>query len=401
MITINIYKNLIRIFAGISIILCLVIYNLSKNITTQEYLLILFFLLILLFFINETKWEYPGIIIFTVLFSFLIKSFIGFNNHTKNYHIFPDSLKYIEEINIIISSSMKIEDVILTIGSLHFGYHYFLIIFSLLFNNSFSFIMGNILLFSIGSLLFYKLINIDFGKRIAFITTFLLLISTNMTLFSVNILKDILVMFLIILSLYLYKKNKIVIPIIICILLFTIRIYAGASLIIALVLDIILIKKIKINKKIYLLISLVISFVAVSYLSVFDYFFANISTFFSNFSLIEIVLSPIRAILKFYFSPLFWNIINGEEGYIILVFDSLFFLFFSFSLILLIVKLIKYRAMRNKILVYLILIVVHAVALGLEYGGASDRQRIGIFGMLILSYVVGIFYKEEIEIQEK
>lgn len=43
---------------------------------------------------------------------------------------------------------------------------------------------------------------------------------------------------------------------------------------------------------------------------------------------------------------------------------------------------------------YLIPIIIHALALGIAYEGGSTRQRIGVYCFIILIFVVGLFINQ-------
>lgn len=396
MIQIKINFSVFKIrFFLLSIILTLFgVYQLVP-IDFKSFILMIMFFLILLAVVNEMKWEIPIFILILLILSFWIKSLIALNNFRSERLVFPDSLKYVNEVSIMLSSNMSLNEVITTINTIQFGYHYFLYFIFIIFSNVFAYFLVNILLFSISSLVFYKLILKDFGNKIAFWTTSMLLISTNMTLFSTNILKDVLVFTLIILGLFLYRKNRIFLSLIVGIVLFTIRIYGGASLIIAILLDLIITSNFSKIRKIILSICILIMFLIINIFSVSNYFVANISSFFTNFNILTTVIDTGVALVKFYFSPLFWNVNSLDNMYVLLVFDSLVFLFFSVFLLMFIFKFLKYKNLRAHSVVYIVPILLHAVALGLEYDGSSDRQRVGIFGFLILTYIIGVLYKEK------
>ncbi|MEK5109894.1 hypothetical protein MHI57_24845 [Cytobacillus sp. FSL K6-0129] len=317
-----------------------------------------------------------------------------------NAMVFPDSHHYLSVLNSIKSSGdISIANVQSISGTLHVGYYYFAYLIESFTGSIYALLIANTFLISVSLLLFYKVITMDFTRRIALYTTIIGAISMNMFLFGSFILKDALVVFLLTLSLYIYKtkKNGLIFALIISMLLSSVRIYSGVAIIAAIIVDKLINKKNKIKKrsKIIFLTLMLIMYFVLTKIPFTNRYITSIQNFYQDYSIVDIILSFPGTFLKFYFSPLPWNLISETSFYTWLIADSALFLLLSIGLALFVLKWFKYKELRNRFWIYLIPIIVHVVPLSLEYGGASDRQRLGVFSILILTLILGIFYKQK------
>lgn len=384
-------------FFALSIVISILYALKSIDIVLTNEIGALLFFFVFLSLILLRKKKVPISISILILLGFLIKATYSYYLYKTTISPFPDSFAYLSNLQKIKMSDLSINSVLSISGTLQFGYNYFMYFIVLVFKTNYSLYLANIFLFSLTGFMFFELIDKDFGRKISVISTIMLLCSTNMFLFTSNILKDSLVIFLIVLSLYIYRLSKYkLLTIIPILLLFMVRIYAGASVGLAIILNTLIFGNYSLRKK-----TLGISIIAVTILivlrgySLSNYYLIIISTFFSGSGLLQTFNSTVMGLFKFYFAPLPWNLISTPDEYLMTFTDSLLALMFSFALVLFILKFLKYKELRKKMWIYLIPIFVHALALGIQYGGDSARQRIGIYGFVILTFVVGLFYKSE------
>lgn len=394
----NNYLVLASLLFALSVIITF--YGTITDRDSASFSVIIFTLIFLILVLRNSKSLPLSICIFLSI-NYLIKVIYAYIMNLSIISPFPDSFAYIKELdNIMRLESIDFISVSHIVGSLHIGYHYLMLITYKLFGTRISLYLINILLFSISAILFYKVVLLDFGKRIAYITSCAVLFSTNMFMFTSHILKDSLVLFLTMLIIYLYKTKPIkraAILILPCLVLLVMtRIYTGFSIFTALMIDILILNW----RNFHLLtrvaaISLLTITVSFFIQSAFYSKYIDISlSFASKFDIFNVLSSFPIAIFKIIFSPLPWNMFNNSSEYNILVVDSTFFMIASIGVVLFIIKYISDRNLRTKMSFYLIPLFIHALVLGLEYDGNSTRQRIAVFFFIILMFFVGFFYKK-------
>jgi hypothetical protein len=346
------------------------------------------------------KLNTPNNLLFITYCMFLIKGFLlTYIFQYEDYLFFPDSNHYVNSVNNMMHiSNLSFNTVSGVAGSLQVGYYYFAYFIFSIFKTNYSLLVANTFLLSISLILFYKIILIDFGKKIAFYSTIIGIFSSNLFLFGSFILKDSLVIFLTIVSIYLYKKNQrfIIFAFLCVILLGTVRMYAGFGLGLALLINIYINKRKNLNLGFKVVFLIVASLVSIGFtkISIINNYLELSQRYFSQYSIVDLITVIPISIIKFYLAPFPWNLISSPSVYTFLIIDSIIAILCSFMIIIFIYKFIKYRELRVKMNLYLIPLVVHAIVLGVEYGGDSTRQRMGIFFFLILTYTVGLFYKE-------
>lgn len=394
----NNYLKLSLFFLTFSVIITLYFLSLASNSILLKDLLsfcVFLFALLLLVVFNDI----PIFLVCLILFQFLIKSIYSYNLYTTIVSPFPDTFKYLSGLDVMEQSRLDIESVFGIAQSLQFGYYYLIFVIYKLFGTIYSLYLVNIFLFSISVILFFKIIKSDFSLLIAKCSTVALLLSSNMLLFTSNILKDALVVFLIMTCFYIYKvrENRKFTLFVCILLLFTVRIYAGASVVAAILIDYFVYNwsKISFKKKFISVSLLTLMFFLLFRFPIVGVYFELIKIFFTGTSLVDLLLNPFVAIIKMFFAPLPWNLLMNPNIYLITIFDSLMFLMFSFGVVLFIVKILKFKELRKRMFFYLIPICIHAVALGIQYDGDSTRQRVGVLALIILVYVVGILYKNK------
>ncbi|SDX79097.1 hypothetical protein [Salimicrobium album] len=386
------YSFFVTVVALLISLFFLLSVNYVDIIPIEVYPVLIFFLILVGLLYKE---KISKVITFLILISFLVKSMYSYVIYKTITSPFPDSFNYLSNLEIVRQSNLSVESLTSIVGSLHFGYYYFMYIISFIFNTNYSLYVANIFLFSFSSLMFYKLLKSDFGESISKITIILFLCSFNMFLFTSNILKDSLVLFLMILSLYIYKQKKYKVLVLIpAFFLVTVRIYAGASIILAIVFDYLVFGKLTKKQKVKGVSSAIITSIVLLNLPFATNYLEKINSFLAESSVVELVVYPLVSLVKFYFSPLFWNLIAAPNVYLITFIDSFLALIFSFAVLLFIIKFFKYKDLRSKMYLYVIPIFVHALALGIEYGGDSTRQRVGVYGFIILTFIIGLLYKK-------
>jgi hypothetical protein len=353
------------------------------------------FLIILIGVVYKLKDKPPAVITYLVFIGFVIKSIYAYYVFKTIISPFPDSFNYISNLDEMNYSDLSINSVSQISGTLQFGYYYLMYSVMMVFKTAYALYLANIFMFSLSGVMFYKLLKTDFGEGIAKVSAVVFLCSMNMLLFTSNILKDSLVLFLVMLSLFIYKQYKfkalVILPLII---LFTVRIYAGASVAVAIIFDFIILGRLSLRSKIFGSLFTVIAVGVLNAFSFTDNYTRLIKSFITGSNPLELIVNPAISLFKFYFAPLFWNLIADPGVYLITFVDSLLAFICSFAVLLFIIKFIRSKELRSKMWIYLIPILIHALALGVQYGGDSTRQRIGVYGFIILTFVVGMFYKQ-------
>lgn len=363
----------------------------------HKFIAILFFLMLLLVIAQHL--QIPRIFSLLAISLFLLKVLVLLLPQI-NLFAFPDSTHYINSLNIMISSdNIGLDSVVKETGTLQIGYYYFIYFIYNLFKCEYAIVVANTFLTSVSCLLFYKIVNSDFGNKISFHTFIASLVSTNLFIFGSFILKDSLVLFLSILALYVYKNHQkqLLAVMLILILICTVRIYTGFAIGAGILCDMFFNRhsSIKTRYKVTLVVVGTILFLLIMRINYFKSYFELIVRYEASNSLLKLISAVPITLFKFYFSPLPWNLLESITIYTFTITDSVIFWLFSFSLLLFIFKIIKYHNLRKKLYIYIIPILVHASVLGVEYGGDSTRQRMGIFLFLILTLTIGANYKNK------
>lgn len=390
--------SITMLLAVISIIIYLSIIR-GANETSLQIFTPLFFIIFFAIIVNRFKiGARLKAIVITMFFAKIVVILIYSMN--GDIIIFPDSFNYTLNLDRVISSGDYSLDNLKSIaGTLHVGHYYYMLLPYLIFETPLSIIYTNTLITSLALLLFYRVFQTEFGSKIALFTLIFCSLSLNLLLFGGAILKEPMVIFLIALIFYTVKvrKSHLVIPIILSVLLITVRIYAGGAVLLAVILDALIInnKRSSLGVKFFSLIGIaILIFGLISLPAAQSYL--NLSTqYVSELFNIRTITASITSILKFYFAPLPWNVIYNFNIYSILIFDTILFMMLSFSLLLFILKFLKSKTLRKKFMTFFIPIIIHAIVLGHTYDGDSARQRSGIFVFLILTIAIGLFYKNK------
>ncbi|MGG3449089.1 hypothetical protein [Domibacillus aminovorans] len=371
-----------------------------------EFILIL---LCLIFIINRDHMgKIPFWMTITSIIFFIIKSLYSYQTYKTIISPFPDSFKYLSNLNVLLNNNIiNFNEIQNITGTSQLFYYYIMYSTIKIFNSQIALYLINNLFFSISCLLFFQIIQKKFNLKIAYITFLISLFSLNFLVFTSNILKDSLVIFLVILTMYLYeffsKRVYYLIFITISFLIIT-RIYAGFAILLALSIDMMVVKYSHINymKKLLLFLGgISFLYIIFNYTLLAEYLTLS-KEFVSNYSLFQSIISVPTGIIYMFFAPFPWGIFSGNITiYSIIQIDSAFAMIFSLGLLLFFYKILKFKELRLKIYIYLVPIIVHSLALGLAYEGGSTRQRAGVYFFIILFFVVGIFYKPNSEENSK
>ncbi|MYL47146.1 DUF2079 domain-containing protein [Virgibacillus halodenitrificans] len=320
--------------------------------------------------------------------------------NSSNFYIFPDSYNYIKVLNDLIQMDTYNFQIITSAAqTLHVGFYYVYLFIYQLFGNELSILLTNTFFITFSAILFYKIFESRFSYKIAFVTFISFSLSANMFLFGSFILKDPIVVFLIASSLYLYlNKKRTFLALIISLFLVSVRIYSGLSIIIAIIIDYLIFSSLSRRRKILTSIGLLILTLVIVNIPITQNYIGTSTRYLSEISLINVLVVIPISLIKFFFSPLPWNILDPSNIYRFLVIDSIAMLLLSFGLLLFIIKWLKFKELRQKYYIFLIPILIHALALGIEYGGDSTRQRSGVFIFLLATLIIGIFYKKHTKI---
>lgn len=358
-------------------------------------------LLLILFISTSSTDQFPLGLAFLVVLSFMVRSLYSYWTFNSMVSPFPDSFEYLVKLDDFkLMSNYSISYAMSAASSLHFSYIYLLYITDKLFSSTYSLLLVNVFLFCVSIPLLYRVVVKDFGKKIATFTIVLILLSSNLLIFTSNILKDGLVFFLTALCLYLYKKNKgskvlFLLFVFSTLLLIATRIYAGFSILVAIGFDYLINrwKYVRKRNKILMFIFTPIILGVTLFIPTFNRYIDLSIRFLTSHSITDYLTDIPIAIFKMIFSPLPWNMLDDIEHYTLTVTDSIFTLVFSLALVLFMAKWLKYKELRSKTYLYLLPILVHATALGLAYDGNSTRQRVSVIFCIVLLYVIGMFYK--------
>ena len=102
------------------------------------------------------------------------------------------------------------------------------------------------------------------------------------------------------------------------------------------------------------------------------------------------LLTIMKSTISFFLSPFFWNMTSELTIYTPLLLDSIFFLVFSPLLINFFIHVIFKKSFRRRLYIYLIPIVTHILTLGIAYETGAVRQRIAVYPMVFIFYVLGL-----------
>lgn len=312
---------------------------------------------------------------------------------------FPDSFAYLKYLQQMMDNDLTTyTEVTGLLGSINVLYPYMNYIVYKIFGDYFALYCTNILISTISIVLLYKVIKIDFSKNVALSTTVFLLVSSNIGLFTSSLLKDALVLFLTVVAIYLYKTNRSFLLVFLVIILLTVtRIYAGVSVISAIFFDVMWFQRKQVEKKRklrFIFVTLIGLCIAMLMASASRYVTITLE-FAGASSILSIIKTVPIAIAKMFFSPFFWNMLNEQSAYTILITDAIMFMSGSFAILSFMAKMVKDRELRKKMYFYLVPLFIYAIALGSAFNGDSARQRIGVFFVIVLVYTVGLFYKRQ------
>lgn len=337
---------------------------------------------------------------------FLIKSIISYIIMVKIISPFPDSFLYLDNLEMLREvDSISYNKVTAMVGSLHVGYEYLMVFIDWFFKSMYSHYLTNIFISNISLIYLYKLIKRKFSSDIAFITTILTGLSMTFNIFTVNILKDPMVLFLTILSIYLCdlffhkeenKRLNFIMFIIFTTILTLTRIYTGFSVFIIFILELIVNQKTQNKGKNSMLIKLLIFFSIILIFIIMKPYVGMLIRSFKKYFKLSSLFYGAKGIFRMFFSPLPWNMLNRIDIYSPVIIDSTLLLLSSFALIKYVIKCFEYEDLFKNTYMYLVIIITHGVVLGISYDGSSIRQRIAVFPFIILIYLLGIFYKSNL-----
>ncbi|SEI92104.1 Dolichyl-phosphate-mannose-protein mannosyltransferase [Bhargavaea ginsengi] len=362
--------------------------------------LFLFFIGIVTLFTRYIDKPVPMSIGIILIFGFVFRSIYSFNLYNTITSPFPDSFKYLENLEtLLIMGNPSFTSVESIVGTSQFFYYFIMYYTYSIFNTNYALYIVNILFFSVSMLFLYQVILKDFGKKIAYWTTVASIFSMTFFTFTSTILKDSTVLLLAMSIAFIYKtcsKKYYIFLILLLPLLFTTRIYAGASMLLAILVDILLNKTKGLNilfRMIPIIGIILVLLLAFNYTFLQSYLDLGADFLTSN-SILEGIIGIPLAFINLTFTPVPWGVFtNQHSAYSLIQIDTFFTLLFSFSLILFVVKVLKNEELRRKIHFYILPILVHAYVLGTAYGGGV-RQKIAVYSFIILLYVIGLLYKK-------
>ncbi len=329
--------------------------------------------------------------------SVISKLVYAFYLYSNSIILFPDTIGYFRIIDTMFNSdSLSLRSVIRYAGTLHVGYHYVALLVFKAFKTYFAIYMLSIYLFLLSVLMLKTHFTWEFGTSVGTSVFVFLCFSGFMFVFMSNVLKDPLVLFLSSFVLFMYSKfnkNNNALTFILILLglvhLTLTRIYSGVALALAILVDIIISREIKISttQTLFIIIAVLSVFLFTPLRAHFDMgirFVKGISLSPST------LLTIMKSTISFFLSPFFWNMTSELTIYTPLLLDSIFFLVFSPLLINFFIHVIFKKSFRRRLYIYLIPIVTHILTLGIAYETGAVRQRIAVYPMVFIFYVLGL-----------
>lgn len=336
-----------------------------------------------------------------LILNFLICIGYAYYVYSNDIINFTDTLGYLDILDLMIKSKNNtLEYVINYAGTLHVGYHYLNYFIFNIFKSKFALYLINISMALFSIIFFYNHISTRFKDTIAKATTFFLIISIYLKIYTSNILKDSLILFLAMISIYLYDKymetkrlTNIIMLFMMLIFLVMTRIYSGIGISLGLLMDYIILNKdmfkyreVFKDKRLYMFIILIVLLAVFSplnlYVKIVLGFISDINISFNS------IITIIKSMITFFLSPLVWNMLGELTIYTPIVVDSFFFLIFSPILIRVLYKLIINQKYRKMMYIYIIPSLIHIMALGIAYGKTPSRQKIAVYPFIVLIYMI-------------
>lgn len=352
-----------------------------------------------LFIIYKSK--LPLWLKFFLIMTYIIRVLYSFYNFDNNIVKFPDTIHYIniiQEMNQF--DKITFENITNITGTLHIGYNIVSYFSFKIFGTIYSLYLLNILMFCSSVVLFHEHLVTRFGNKIADGAITLMILSMNMFIFTSNILKDSLVLFLTIFCITLYdrfktdKKFTVLGFTALCsMLLVMTRIYAGFGVIAGIILDYVFCYKNKnTNKRVKLTFIIMILFCGGFMATNGNQYYIMAVNYIKKIGISLLIIKNITLYaISMLFSPLPWNMTNEITVYTPTIIDSTFFITFSPVIIMFIFKIYKSKFLRSKFLLYSMPILFHIIALGSSYQTGAIRQRIAVLPFFILTYIIGIY----------
>lgn len=334
---------------------------------------------------------------FILLFSYIFRLMYSYYIYSNDLIRFPDTIGYMNTLDTMIKNEpISYSKVVKYAGTLHVSYHYLNYFLYKMFNTKYALYLGNIFLFFFSILFLHNHLKIKFNSDIAELMILMLTLNTSLYIYTSNILKDSLVLFLCMFSIYSYDRYKrdrkkffFILLVVGLILLTMSRIYSGVGLILGILIDILMFKKEVINKK-NIGVVIVVIVLTMMFTPLKNYF----SMGFKFIKRIEIsmytILNFFKAIIAFLFSPFFWNVTKEYTVYSLMTIDSIILLAFSPLLLFFFFSFIRNKEYRRNTYIYIIPILVHILALATAYGTGGHRQKIAVYPFIILFYILGI-----------
>lgn len=379
------------------------------------YWLLFLFVVTMTYLINILGYKDISAIVFFITSFFFILSLSDMNFLLKNlivlnfllsfiysYHIyvnsiinFPDTLGYFNVLSKMINSgSITLAKVTEYAGTLHVGYHYLNYFIFTSFDSEIALYLVNIFMLNISILLFHYHLKGKYSIEVVNITTGLLIMSRYLMIFTSNLLKDSLILFLSMLSLYMYDKyiqerklrQVLLIAMTLSFLTMT-RIYSGVGIAAGILIDYFILNNKRIGRgKILIFIAIIVSLIFISplnsHMELGIRFLKKIDITFSFF------IRIIKSTISFFLSPLFWNMTKELTIYTPIVLDSIFLLLLSPLILNSIYKVARCKDYRKMTYIYYVPILIHILALGTQYDTGAVRQRIAVYPFVILLYVL-------------
>ncbi len=338
-----------------------------------------------------------------LMVSFILTTIFTIIIYNKNVFRFEDSIRHIVQVLILhnFKNSVNFSDMCQIAGSLHFGFLVYNYIILRLFGSLFALYMTNVFIVKVSIIIFYEHVKKRFNEKIAEYVFLACALSSYYLVFSTDVLKEPLVIFLTILIIQQYDKfldNKyFFISILFLIVFLTMtRIYAGVSVAAGLFIDFIIVKfneknKITKDKEKNIIKPLIIGLILTIILILTEPIYGKYIIFGINFLkkadlTLQVVL---KSLLSMFFSPLIINYNKMSYVYKPLLIDSTIFLILSPCFLAFIIALIKEKNIREKVMIYIVPIILYVLVMAIEYAASFPRQRSGVYSFLILIYAIG------------
>ncbi|MGI6165854.1 MAG: hypothetical protein ACOYEN_07710, partial [Limnochordia bacterium] len=182
---------------------------------------------------------------YLIIASMLARTYYAYYLYSNGIVLFPDTYGYFQTVRAMLQAdSLSFLTVVTYSGTLHVGYYYVAYLALRIFKTDLALYLLNIFLFFLSTLILSDYLEQEFGKGMAKAITVFINLSPFMFLFTSDVLKDSLVLFLAVSSLWAYRRyqcthwRRYIVSMLMFLSLLTLtRIYSGVGLAVGIMVD--------------------------------------------------------------------------------------------------------------------------------------------------------------------